>query len=232
MSSAKIDAYTGTDNLEEMANAKNYNAYLVNLIIQGQSHTAELVDFGAGIGIYAQMLLDKGFRVRCIEPDAALADKLSAAGLSVNDSIGQLNGIEFLYSLNVLEHIEDDFSTVCEIFDHLNVGGRVFVYVPAFMVLYTNMDRKVGHFRRYTKKQIVVLFERAGFTLDEARYADSLGFLVTLMFKWFGNSRGDLNPMALKIYDRIIFPISRVCDLMLSPFFGKNVMIRAHKRRE
>lgn len=232
MSSAKHNAYTGTDNLEVMAKAKNYNEYLLNLIIQGQSSTADMVDFGAGIGIYAQMLLDKGYRVQCIEPDTSLAGKLSAAGLSVNDSIGQLNGIEYLYSLNVLEHIEDDFSTVCEIFDHLNVGGKVFVYVPAFMVLYTSMDKQVGHFRRYTKNQIVGLFERAGFTLDEARYADSLGFFVTLIFKWFGNNSGDINPIALKIYDRFIFPISRVCDLMFSRFFGKNVMIRAHKGRK
>ena len=226
------DAYTGVDNLEAMADAINYNACLVSLIAHGQENLKEFIDFGAGSGTYAQMLMDKGYAVRCIEPDAILANKLSSAGFSVSASIGKMDSIEYLYSLNVLEHIEDDFSIVSEIFDHIKAGGKVFFYVPAFMVLYTSMDRKVGHFRRYTKKQIVALFKRAGFIIDEARYADSLGFLVTLIFKWFGNDRGDLNPKVLKIYDRFIFPLSRFCDHLFSPFFGKNVMIRAHKGRE
>lgn len=232
MNSHGNGAYTGVDNLEAMADARNYNTYLINLITRDKENTKEIIDFGAGSGTYAQMLMDKGYVVRCIEPDATLAKKLSNIGLSVSDSIDQMDSIEYLYSLNVLEHIEDDFSIVSMIFDHIKVGGKVFFYVPAFMVLYTSMDKKVGHFRRYTKKQIVDLFERAGFVIDEARYADSLGFFVTLIFKLFGNNRGDVNPRALKIYDTFIFPISRFCDLLFFPFFGKNVMIRAHKDSE
>ena len=231
MKSAHEDAYTGIDNLEVMADAKNYNAYLVNLITHGQENVEELVDFGAGSGTYAQMLVERGYEVQCIEPDATLASKLSTAGLPVSDSIGQIDNVEYLYSLNVLEHIEDDFSIVSEIFDHIKVGGKVFVYVPAFMVLYSSMDKKVGHYRRYTKKQLGDLFEQVGFTLDEVRYADSLGFFVTFLFKWFGNSHGEINSRALKIYDTFIFPLSRFCDLLFSPFFGKNVMIRAHKEQ-
>ena len=232
MKSTEDDAYTGLDNLEIMADAKNYNAYLIHLIVHKQKNDIELVDFGAGSGTYAQILSNNGYAVQCIEPDATLANKLSAECLSVSNSIDQMNNIEYLYSLNVLEYIEDDFSIVKKVFDHMKPGGKIFFYVPAFMFLFTSMDRKVGHFRRYTKKQIADLFEQAGFTLDEARYVDSLGFLVTLVFKWFGNSRGDVNPKALKIYDTFIFPLSRICDLLFSSFFGKNVMIRAHKGQE
>lgn len=230
MSSFRDDAYTGIDNIEMMAEAKNYNAYLVRLITRDLKKTRTLVDFGAGSGTYAKMLANEGYKVHCIEPDAILAGILSGAGLSVSEFVGETEGdIEFLYSLNVLEHIKDDLGAVKDIFFHMKEGGEVFIYVPAFIVLYTSMDKKIGHYRRYTRKQLVQLFERVGFVVDEAWYADSLGFFITLLYKWVGSKQGDINPKALKIYDTFIFPLSRFCDSFLSSFLGKNVMIRAHK---
>lgn len=229
VSAGEETAYTGIDNLEFMAGAKNYNAFLLSLVVDGVDETVEFTDFGAGSGTFARMLDKRGVSVRCVEPDATLAGRLSEIGLSVNASLEEIGPIEYLYSLNVLEHIEDDRLTVCEIFDRMNAGGKVFFYVPAFMVLYTSMDRKVGHFRRYTRKQLARMFSHAGFVVDDVRYADSLGFFVTLLFKWFGNDRGDLDAGSVRLYDRFIFPLSRLLDHLVSPFFGKNVLIRAHK---
>ncbi len=225
----KNNGYSGIDVLDAMANAKNYNTHLANLVIYKQKKGSQLVDFGAGSGTFALMLLGKGFEVRCIEPDLTLAGQLGCSGLSVSESIQNFSDIEFLYSLNVLEHIKDDSATVFEIYSHMKDGGGIFIYVPAFMCLFTKFDKRIGHFRRYSKKQIVGLLKQAGFVVDEARYVDSLGFLVTLIFKWFGNSRGEISLTALKFYDTVLFPMSRFCDVLLSPFFGKNVMVRAHK---
>jgi len=225
------NGYTGIENLDVMAEAKNYNTYLANLVCNNQEPGHELVDFGAGTGTFAQMMVDRGYKVICIEPDIALSERLSAAGLSVYGSIQQVDKIESLYSLNVLEHIEDDFSTVVNLFGQMKINGKILIYVPAFMVLFTSMDKRVGHFRRYTKKQLIELFEQAGFVVDDARYADSLGFFVTLLFKWFGSNTGEINLRALKIYDTFVFPLSRFCDFLFSPFFGKNVMLRARKTR-
>jgi SAM-dependent methyltransferase len=229
MSPQRDTAYTGIDNLEVMTGARNYNAYLVDLVARDRGECEELVDFGAGSGTYARMLMDRGYTVTCIEPDATLAEKLAHDGLQVSDSIARMSGIEYLYTLNVLEHIEDDSAAVREIFNRMAPGGRVFAYVPAFMVLYTAMDKKVGHFRRYSRRQLADLFEQAGFVVDDVRYADSLGYFVTLLFKWVGNRKGDVNVRGLGLYDRFVFPVSRVLDYLASTFFGKNVMIRAHK---
>jgi hypothetical protein len=229
MGAGREPGYTGIDNLEFMAGARNYNAYLLGQVIHGVDEEAEFTDFGAGSGTFARMLDDRGIRVRCVEPDTTLAGRLSEIGLPVSASLEEAGPIEYLYSLNVLEHIADDRSVVSEIFDRMDAGGKVFFYVPAFMVLYTSMDEKVGHHRRYTKRQLAGLFRRAGFVVDDTRYADSLGFFVTLLFKWFGNDRGDLSARPVKIYDRFVFPLSRMLDHVLFPFFGKNVMIRAHK---
>jgi hypothetical protein len=50
---------------------------------------------------------------------------------------------------------------------------------------------------------------------------DSLGFLATLVFKWFGNREGNVNQQGLILFDRYIFPVSLLLDRALSRFFGK-----------
>ena len=44
-----MTSYSGTDNLEVMAEAKNYNAFLLALILQPIKLADVLMDFGAGI---------------------------------------------------------------------------------------------------------------------------------------------------------------------------------------
>jgi hypothetical protein len=112
----------------------------------------------------------------------------------------------------------------------LSPGGRLFIYVPAFQALFSSMDRKVGHFRRYRRTQLVQLIERAGLTVVRAKYVDSLGFLATLLYKLLGSNTGDLNRRSIVVFDRIVFPISRLFDLLLGRMLGKNLYVVATKQ--
>jgi len=60
-----MTSYSGTDNLEVMAEAKNYNAFLLGLILQPIKPTDLLLDFGAGIGTFAILLKGLGYQVVC-----------------------------------------------------------------------------------------------------------------------------------------------------------------------
>jgi hypothetical protein len=40
---------------------------------------------------------------------------------------------------------------------------------------------------------------------------------------------GGINTAAIKVYDRILFPASRVIDRLTSRFIGKNVFVKAIK---
>ncbi|HYD80941.1 MAG TPA: class I SAM-dependent methyltransferase [Paucimonas sp.] len=223
--------YTGTDNLEVMAEAVNYNRFLLSLIRRHARRTDAIVDFGSGIGTFARELRDNGYRVHCIEPDAAQAAVISAAGLPVSASLAALqdDSVDYLYTLNVLEHIEDDGAALRELRAKLKPDGKLLVYVPAFQVLYSSMDRKVGHFRRYTRRELTGKLRQAGFHVTTARYADSIGFFASLVFRFAGGDSGTLNRKALILYDRIVFPLSRLCDFLFSPFFGKNVVAVARR---
>jgi len=228
-----MNDYTGTENLEVMAEAINYNRFLVDLVSGLSRAGTTTVDFGAGLGTFAQPLHDQGRRVLCVEPDAAQFRVLTDKGWTACTSINEIaaNSVDYLYTLNVLEHIDDDRQALYAIRRTLKDDALLLVYVPAFAVLYTDMDRKVGHVRRYRLQELVDKVRGAGFDIDSAEYVDCLGFLATLVYKWTDRSSGQINRQALRQYDRIVFPISRALDTLgARRMFGKNVLLVARAR--
>jgi putative flippase GtrA/ubiquinone/menaquinone biosynthesis C-methylase UbiE len=223
-------SYSGRENLEAMRYARNYNDYLLALV--KSSRTGQRVlDFGAGAGTFAVPLAASGWNVTCLEPDADLVDTLRASDLPVFTRLDAVDeaSMDFIYSFNVLEHIEDDQSVLERLHACLTKGGRLLLFVPAFECLYSAMDRKVGHFRRYRRQMLETQLRAAGFTIEASRYADSIGFLASLVYKYFGSRSGVITPSSVTLYDRYLFPLSRLLDRLASPFLGKNLMVIARK---
>lgn len=227
----ETDRYSGNDNLEIMVDAKNYNQFLTSSIIREIVYPKVIVDFGAGIGTFADELIKKGFHVHGIEPDPFQLKALEQKGIPASASLKEFgnNSIDLIYSLNVLEHIEDDVSVLEDWHGKLKTGGKALIYVPAFKVLYSSMDEKVGHLRRYTIGELSEKVVKAGFSIEKCRYVDSIGFFAALFFKFFGNKGGDINREALIFYDRFLFPVSLMIDIVLNKIFGKNIMLVASK---
>jgi len=112
-----------------------------------------------------------------------------------------------------------------ELYKRLKPGAKVFIYLPAFQALYSSMDKKVGHFRRYNKKMLKELVTKSGFKINSIGYADSVGFFVSIMYKLIGSANGEINPKALVFFDRYLFPINIVSDFVVGFFVGKNVWV-------
>jgi SAM-dependent methyltransferase len=221
--------YTGLDVLETLDRATNYNSLLLDLIVDSSGDYSRMLDFGAGIGTFAKLLRNKGVDVVCVEPDALLANGLVRDGFLAFNDLNEVpdGSFDFIFTLNVLEHVEDDQASLCRLAAKLTRGGRLLIYVPAFQCLWTSLDERVKHYRRYRRRELERLAGSAGLTVLKTRYVDSLGFFVALGFKVFGNKNGHLSARAVSLYDRCVVPLSRLLDLLVSRLFGKNVYLIA-----
>jgi SAM-dependent methyltransferase len=223
--------YSGTENLEVMADAINYNDFLVSLIGKEVKPGDLVVDFGAGIGTFSKQVAMAGHAVHCVEPDHRQLDRILALGLPASENIANFenDSVDVLYTLNVLEHIENDVEALEACYQKIKPGGSILIYVPAFNVLYSSMDKSVGHIRRYTRSTLAKKVRLAGFTVVRNEYVDSAGFFASLLFKMFGNDSGTINRAALILYDRYVFPLSRLADFICNKVFGKNVYLIARR---
>lgn len=77
------------------------------------------------------------------------------------------NSVDAVVLLNVLEHIEDDFAAIRQVFRITKPGGVVVIEVPAGPHLFDIYDKQLMHFRRYTLKSLCEKLEHAGFHIEE-----------------------------------------------------------------
>jgi len=223
--------YTGLDLLEALDRATNYSALLVELILRSAGGRQPMLDFGAGVGTFAKLLRKEGIEVVCVESDPYLSDALDRQGFSTFKDLNDLpdSSFEFIFVLNVLEHIEDDQFVLRQLCAKLKDGGRLLVYVPAFKLLWTSLDERIKHHRRYRRAGLEQLVRSVGLSVEESSYVDSLGFFAALGFKIFGSKNAGLSRRAIRLYDRYIIPPSRALDGLFGKLFGKNVYVVAGK---
>lgn len=228
--------YTGCENLEAMTEAKNYNRYLIGIIKKEINRLGKknpsILDFGAGSGTYADMLKDEDIHTDCLEPDKKLQKTLAKKGYKVVNDAKDLKEqtYDIIYALNVMEHVKDDHDVVVQLTKALKIGGAIIIYVPAFQMLYSSMDKLVGHHRRYRKKRLRNIAKNNQLNIVSLRYADPIGFGAALVYKISGNKKGTISPNSVRLYDRFAFPISKLVEPLTKHAFGKNVVMVAQRR--
>ena len=129
--------------------------------------------------------------------------------------------------LDVLEHIEDDQNEIFHAFHKLNVNGRLIINVPAFNILFSNFDKDVGHFRRYSKKDLLKRISTFDMRVVQLKYFDSIGFIFSLLSKITRNGKSNFGTK-IKIWNFFV-PISRILDKIFFHSFGKSLICVVEK---
>ena len=222
--------YLGRETLADLTQATNYNSHLKKLIQANYEIGERVLDFGAGNGHFLNLISDKKGVFTAIEPDSQLKDQIRNSGLAhvIEPENVPAGMVDFLYTLNVLEHIQDDEGTLKRFNLWLRQGGTLFVYVPALPHLYSKFDASIGHFRRYKKRELLEKVERAGFRVKMVRFLDPVGYFVALIYRLFINS-GKISQGQLVFFDKYLYPLSRWVSPLTSSLFGKNILLVATK---
>ena len=225
--------YSGLAELEKLElNLKNYNQFIVTHFISHATCTTRVLDFGAGIGTLSNIWkkLEENSLITCFEPDESQVKIILERGLSGFTSLGENSEFDYIFTSNVLEHI-DDRAAIKYFFNNLSSDGKLGIFVPANKFLYSHIDKKFEHFRRYSKKELIEKVAESGFKIDSCVFVDSIGLFAWLFLKIFKLQISESGSRLLPIYDKIIWPISQFLDnLGLKYLFGKNLLLLASKK--
>lgn len=219
--------------LDDFARARNWKAYWMAQVRPFLG--ARVLEVGAGIGANTALLCGPAQeRWLCLEPDAALAERLRqtiggvglAQHVSVLESTIQALDADEVFDtvlyVDVLEHIEDDASELRAASAHLVTGGHLVVVSPAHPWLYSPFDEAIGHHRRYTRSMMCV-FDLPGMTLSRVRYLDVAGLAASAVNRFLlRQSRPTDSQIA--IWNRVLVPCSRVLDPLVAYTVGKSIL--------
>ena len=156
MQSNENKDYSGLEELVLSEVMGKYNNFIVSSAIQNAGETNQVVDFGAGIGTLA-MIFRERYQINplCVEIDELNKEHLKKRNFSFFYSLDSIpNNSDLIFSSNVLEHIEDDLGVLRSMKNNLNKNGKIYLYLPAKMILWSELDQMVGHFRRYEPSEI------------------------------------------------------------------------------
>jgi len=224
--------------LEALADIPNYQDWILGLFrpyLRG-----EAVELGAGTGTFSRRLTAHVERLELVEPAPNLVLNLQrtfagAAGVTIVAKTAEeyLAGAapgsrDCALMINVLEHLADDAGVMVGLFRLLRPGGHLLVFVPALPWLFGAVDEALGHRRRYGKAALAGLAKSNGFEVVVARYFDFLGVAPWwIVHTLAGRTR--FNRRLSKLYDRLVVPVGRAFESVLSPPLGKNLVLVASK---
>ena len=220
-----------------------YSKSIVKRIYKGldlrteQNNLYRIIDFGAGTGYLAE-LFSKNYSVipTAVEIDPDLQKIIKERKIPCVGNIGKIQGkVQYIYSSNVLEHIEDDLGLLKQLNKKLTDGGKLALYLPALPFLYSEMDKQIGHFRRYKKNELKIKLRKAGFVVEHISFDDPLGVIASLIVKTMKYKKilGIRNVKTLIFYDRVIYPLSNLLGMLLfKRFIGKNLLVIARKENQ
>lgn len=231
---------TGADTYSSaIADAQNYMNWVIDQFrpyLEGK-----ILEVGFGHGHYSNALSEFGDYCGVDHDPESVENasrtmpgrKFAVCDILVRHQLRSLfpEGVDAVFTINVLEHIEDDATAVANLVDVLKPGGHLLISVPALMLLYNDLDRLAGHCRRYTTGRLRGLLSDQPVELVRLSYFNPIGGLG-----WLANRlkrHNSLNDNAVNgqiaFFDKFIVPLSRAFDPLSRGFFGQSVTCIARR---
>jgi SAM-dependent methyltransferase len=93
------------------------------------------------------------------------------------------DSFDLAVSLDVIEHLQDDLTALRELRRVVAPGGALLVTVPAYQWLWSGHDEMNHHRRRYTRRTLHEVAERAGWRPVRTTYFNSLLLPIAVVLR-------------------------------------------------
>ena len=213
----------------------NYRSYQIELF--GNYVGKEILEVGAGRGKIIEILAqnsEKQFTLLELDKNFFdfLNNKFKSKNIKVLEERTQNikeNKFDTIFYLDVIEHIEDDKFELDTAYDLLKKNGHLIIIVPAFQILFSKFDQKVGHFRRYRKEFFKRYSDEKNLKIKKLVYFDFLGFFIILFSKLLNLTNSKKTTLGIKIWNFLI-PLSRLIDKITFHSIGKSIVCIYEKK--
>jgi SAM-dependent methyltransferase len=188
----------------------------------------DVLEVGSGLGTYSQFLFTELPGKLCLTdinedyleelrkkfPESrVIVERLD---LGSREDFKTLRGLKSYYDtivcMNVLEHVKDDVTALREMSSLLKSEGVLVLLVPVHKSLYNSIDKAVGHYRRYSKPELIWKLRSTGYLIQTIFYFDVFGIIG-----WCVNGnllkKPTVNREAFSFFDKLV-PILRVVEGM------------------
>jgi len=177
----------GYKTLQRLRRTRRYNEFVWSLIAPYVGD--RVLEVGCGVGTFTRYLRNRELAVATDNNEQYLKivrrrllhyDNIVIRQVNWNDA--NLDGLrnhrfDTILCLNVLEHIERDDAALATFSSLLESGGRLILQVPAMHALFGQIDRAIGHYRRYDRDELATKLAAHGFELAEGTYFNLPGVL-------------------------------------------------------
>jgi cyclopropane fatty-acyl-phospholipid synthase-like methyltransferase len=98
-------------------------------------------------------------------------------------------GFDAVVLMDVVEHVPDPGHFLQEVRSVAGEGKETsfFITVPAYQYLFTEHDKVLGHYQRFSRQQLTTLMKVQGFEVLHSGYFFASLFLVRTLQKWKGS---------------------------------------------
>ena len=211
-------------------NAQNFRNYQWKLI--KDKIKKRILEVGPGNCVFLNRYYEISKEIFLFEPSENLRIKLNSKIENFKEVklIKEYDNSKYdtIIYLDVIEHIENDQNEILNAYNRLNKDGYLIINVPAFQFLYTDYDKKIGHYRRYSKSSFKELLQNLNINNFKMSYFDSIGFCLIFFSKYFAVSNKVNFKKSVGIWNFLV-PISKLLDFFLSSFIGKSLMVTIKK---
>jgi hypothetical protein len=222
--------YVG-DELNAFQYAKNWKSYWVDTLFLFIPKELRTIEIGSGLGGNAKAISMYTSNYAGFEPDESLVTIAKGKNPDLEFNCGDISSLHFLAEprvliyADVLEHIEDDLQELLIASKLLASNSYIGILVPAHQHLFSNFDKKIGHFRRYSLDSLYAVVP-PGFSVKFAKELDPIGYFLARLSKKFLD-KGEISILQVRFWDRLI-PLTKLLD-SLGLFPGKSILMVVKK---
>jgi len=200
----------------------------------------KILDAGCGTGFNFEALHEFGdvYGVDLNKNAIAQCKNLGYKKLEQKDAakLGYKNFFDAVVAVELIEHIDDDFSAVQKLCQYLKPDSLLVLTVPAHKFLWSADDVLAMHKRRYSKQRLRKLVQKSGFRIKYLGYRYFFLFLPAIavfIMQKFGKKKKNSLESTPKFLNKVLLKLmSAENKLILKGFrllFGAGLICIARK---